>query len=149
MKTIITKSDIISALAAMAIKQSPYTFPRNLQAALGEVGRRIDELGLFKSTEKREYASYLEMQNEHIYTLVNDLIKQTPEVAIWNVTKYEQDMGITDPNDPNRPVKFGFVSRDSGPKADFDFIDLDALCRNVVNMLIPIKSELVDVVKEK
>lgn len=136
MTQVITKSAIISALACCAIQQSPYLFPAGLEKALQAVSDRLDGLMLFPSKDKKSINSYLEMPKEHIEVLIKDLIHNTPEVGVWNLTKFELDKGITDPNDPNRPVKFGVASRYDHPKADYDFIDIWALERNVCAMVI-------------
>jgi hypothetical protein len=133
---IITKNDILSIMAYCAIRQSPYDFPLNLESALTALAKRIDEKNIFKSPKKKTTGAYLQMDYQKIIELIKDLVFNTPEIAIWNVTKFEQDKGITDPNDEKRTVKFAAVSID-GPlqPEDRDFIDLDALRMNVSGML--------------
>lgn len=133
---IVTKTNIISAIAYWAIRQSPYDVPQKLEAAIEALSKRIDEKGIFESTEKKSMQSYKEIDGQEIFKLVTDLCHNTPEVAVWNITQYELDKGFTDPNDVNRPVKFGTSSRYDHPKAHYDFIDLDALARNATNMIL-------------
>ncbi len=134
---LISKNNIISAIAFFGIKQSPYSFPTNLESALTAVEKRIDEKQLFKSPKKKQNNSYLSISPTEMKSLINDLIFNTPEIAIWNITKFEQDQGFTDPNDKDRPIKLAFTSSD-GPmqSEDRDFIDLDALSNNVCGMLM-------------
>ena len=132
---ILSKSDILAALAYCAVKQSPYDFPKNLQVALEKAAEYIDGSKVFESNTKLETKSYKHFTDDELYKFVKDIIFNVKEIALWNVTKIEQDNGITDPEDPNRSVKFSFVSRNSCPAPDLDFIDLDALHRNVLNML--------------
>ncbi|MFA6570395.1 MAG: hypothetical protein WCT77_04085 [Bacteroidota bacterium] len=133
---IITKNEIIAAITYWGIRQSPYDFPVNLENALIALSKKIDEKKIFKTPEKKTTNSYLEITDEQITDLIKDLIFNTPEIAIWNVTKIEQDKGITDPNDEKRTVKFAATSRYGAMQvADRDFIDLDALRQNVCGML--------------
>ena len=109
-------------------------FPKNLEAALEALSKSIDNLGIFKNSEKRGH--YLEVQDDKaFYDLFETLIFDTPEISIWNVTQVEQNNGITKHDDPARKVKFGFVGRGIHTAEDNDFIDLDALTRNAFSML--------------
>ena len=132
---VVSKSAILASLAYCAIKQSPYERPANLEAALDAVSKKIDELKLFASDRKQSYDSYNSFTCKELQEIIGAIVHIVPEVAIWNVTKVEQDNGITSPDDPNRSVKMSFVSRFSITDADKDFIDLDALSRNVINFV--------------
>lgn len=86
--------------------------------------------------EKKQQNSYKRFTEVELVALIDRVVKQTPEIAIWNVTQVEQDAGITDPEDPKRSIKYGLVSmHGSHQRADRDFIDLDALVRNVANSI--------------
>lgn len=137
MEKLISKNDIISAIAYWGIQQSPYLFPKNLAEALTAVGKRIDEKKLFDSkAESGMPNSYLEFEAKDFIKLIKDLIFNTPEIAIWNVTQVEQNNGITDPNDEKRTIKFTGTSRyGSMQDEDNSFIDLDALRMNICNMI--------------
>lgn len=138
MQIIISKKDIIAAVAFWGIKQSPYFFPKNLEIALTALSKRIDEKKIFKTTMPAQSPDdYLEITEDKLKVLINDLIFNTPEVAIWNVTKTEQTAGITDPTDEKRTVKFGGADR-TGPweTADNSFIDLYALEQNVFTLML-------------
>ena len=136
---IITKNDILSVMTYWAIRQSPYNFPLNLESALTSLSKKIDELEIFKSPKKKTPGAYRKMDVEEISALIKFLVFEIPEIAIWNVTKLEQDNGITDPNDEKRTIKYSFVSATgSNTSEDRDFIDLDALRGNVTQMLLNI-----------
>ena len=136
MTQLITKTDIISAFSYWGVILSPYVFPKNLQEALESLSKRIDKKKIFKCSEKYSMDSFLEVNEGTLMSLVKDLIFNTPEISIWNVTKMEQDKGITDYKDKRRTVKFSATSRYGKMQAeDFSFIDLDALRQNVCNML--------------
>ncbi len=134
---VISKHSLIAAIGYCGIRQSPYDFPLNLERALDAVSKRIDSANVFKSTEKKSVGSYLSTTPAEAKKLIHDLVFNTPEIAIWNVTKREQDNGITDPNDEKRTVKYAFCSSDgTSSRQDVDFIDLDALVMNVYGMAI-------------
>ncbi len=136
MTKIISKNDIISAMSYCAVRQSPYTFPKNLQIALQSLSDKIDEKLIFESSVKQNVKSYKEVDNDQLYNLIKDLVYSTPEIAIWNLTQYELDKGFTDPDDDNRPILGLIVGRGVNPQPDYDFIDLDALVRNVTNLIL-------------
>lgn len=137
MTTVITKNDIISAVAYCGIRQSPYLFPKNLEVALKALEKSIDSKKIFESPEKRNSKGYAVLENSEIQKIVEDLIFNTPEIQIWNVTQVEQDNGITRHDDPKRTIKFAATSM-AGPlqSQDRDFIDLDALRQNVCGMIL-------------
>jgi hypothetical protein len=135
-KFVISKSDILSAVACCGIEQSPYIFPKNLQDAITALSNKIDAENIFASPIKLSASSYRVFIDEQaVLNLIDHLIKDTPEIAIWNVTQKEQYNGITDARDPQREIKNILISRCSIPPEDDDFIDLDALVRNILAML--------------
>ena len=136
MTQLITKADIISAFSYWGIVLSPYVFPKNFQEALEALSKRIDKKKIFKSSEKYSMDSFLEVNRSELMSLLEDLIFNTPEISIWNVTKMEQDKGIKDYKDKRRTIKISVTSRyGKMQSADLEFIDLDALRQNVFKML--------------
>ena len=131
-ENIVSSHSILSSLAYWGIRQSPYLYPKNLEKALDAVFDNLVAWGIFP-VDKKAHTSYRRFTDKELLALIERVVKETPEVAIWNVTQVEQDAGITDPEDPKRSVRYGFVSRYDGPPADRDFIDLDALIRNIYN----------------
>jgi hypothetical protein len=134
MNLVISKVDILSALSYCSIRQSPYDFPKNLEKALVAASKKLDEF--FGEHEKSSISSYKMVSIKEIRELLKDLVFNIPEISIWNVTQIESDKGITGPNDPKRTVKYSFVGRGIHTNADEDFIDLDALRRNMENMIV-------------
>ena len=100
---------IIAAIAYWGIRQSPYTYPKNLTVAMDALEKRMIELNIFKDSEKKSGGSYLSIDTKELEAFLTNLIKHTPEIAMWNITQKELDMGITDAEDDNRPVKWGAV----------------------------------------
>ena len=136
MTKIISKTDIISAIAYWGIRQSPYVFPKNLGNALHALNKKIDEKDIFKSKIKNEIDGYAEMTEKEITQVVKDLIFNTPEINLWNITQVEQNNGIIDPEDKARTVHYAGTSRyGSMQSPDKSFIDLHALAQNVCKML--------------
>ncbi len=136
MKTIITKNEIICAVAYYGIYQCPYNTPDELEKALKALVKRLDSKGIFNSLTKSTIDNHVEFTSKQINSLLEDLIFNTPEIAIWNVSKSERKKGITDPNDPKRTVTFSATSRHGQMQPDDQgFIDLHALQMNVFRML--------------
>lgn len=132
-KLVISKVDILSALSYWGIRQSPYDFPKNLEKALAAASKRLDEF--FGEHDKLSVSSYKVTNVEEIRKVIKDLVFNVPEIAIWNVTQIEIDNGISDPEDPKRTIRYSFAGRGIKSKADVDFIDLDALRRNMENII--------------
>lgn len=135
---VISKKDILSAIAHWGIRQSPYIFPKNLEAALNAVSAAIDNKKIFPDKgAPRGPQDYAEITVEKLDALLEELIHKTPEVNIWNVTQVEQEMGITDPEDEKRTVKFGSADRHGNHQSeDYSFIDLYALHNNVLTLIV-------------
>lgn len=131
---IVTPNDIISALAYWAIRQSPYWVPKNLQLALEAAQKHI--VKMYDESDKKSIQSYKSRSLKDISSCIKSVIFDVPEIAIWNVTQVEIDNGITDPDDPSRSVRFGMVGRGITTPEDKDFIDLDALHRNVLEQVL-------------
>ena len=136
MTKIISKTDIISAIAYWGIRQSPYVFPKNLGNSLHALNKKIDEKDIFKSKDKDKIDSLMEMTEDYIAMLVKDLIFNTPEITLWNITQVEQNNGIIDPEDKARTVHYAGTRRYGAMQSnDKSFIDLHALAQNVCKML--------------
>lgn len=101
---------VAGALANWAVRQSPYTVPENLGAAIeqfmGEWG-----MGDFVMTTSKE-----------LHAEVKRAIANCPLIEAWNHPKIGSH-------------EYVFVSRYDQPKSDYDFIDLDALARNIAHSL--------------
>jgi hypothetical protein len=116
-KFLVSKKNILSEVAHWAVAQSPYHRPDNLEIVL-------DKLNILLG-EWKENLGYREMTYPDIKEYLKDLLYQIPEFMLWNERK-----------NGNKSA-FQFVirySKDIDP--DNDFIDLDALIRNVSNSII-------------
>lgn len=117
-KFLVSKKRILSGLAKWAIAQSPYYRPDNLEVVIDKLNTNIT--CIFELAE----LGYLDLTYDEIVEFINTHTKNIPEFMLWN----ERKNGNQSP--------FGFVSAYSHPVPDDDFIDLDALVRNVANDII-------------
>ena len=112
-----TKGTLLGTVAKYAISQSPYAYPENLEIVLSKFNSSIDEdfnkapLRVFEWSNFEELVNYL---SSHLGKI--------PEYVAWNDRKN------------GRESEFAFTSAyDSDTNPDDDFIDLDALERNVAS----------------
>lgn len=106
--------EVAGMLAMWAIRQSPYDCPDNLETVV----KRFTELWPDEVAGMKRWHS-----QEELHSKLKEVCEQIPEFLAWN----ERKNGNQSP--------FGFSSRYDKPSADDDFIDLDALWRNVSNGL--------------
>lgn len=112
-------SEIIGTVAKYAILQSPYTIPDNLVTVLSSLYSRIhkDFEGPLMGSYTKDFCYY------DLIDYLDKHLKSIPEFNKWNEPK----------NDSDVEGGYVFVTAFSIIPADDDFIDLDALIRNVVN----------------
>lgn len=127
-KYVITHRSIMGALASCAVKQSPYHRPDNLEMVLDKFNEKIKD----EFDDGQKYIKKFETYKECTEWLEPKL-KSIPEFMLWNERK----------NGNQSPYGFsGAGHHDNGeitfftPKADDDFIDLDALIRNTINLAV-------------
>lgn len=118
-KILVNESQLLGAVAKWGIRQSPYSFPENLLEVLDAFGVALkpdfhdEPLGFKEFIDESELLRYIHSK------LVN-----IEAYWAWNNRK----------NGNDAPMKF--TSRyDNGDNPDDDFIDLDALERNVAREL--------------
>lgn len=118
-RIIVSPKYVAGAVACWAIRQSPYDVPDNLSIVTDLVTSafrgcaREDEFGFCTFADRREFERVLSQS-----------LRSIPEYMTWN----ERKNGNDSPH--------AFTSRYDGPRdPDDDFIDLDALERNVANMI--------------
>ncbi len=109
--------DIVGVMAMWAVRQSPYAVPANLEDALKELTEAL------KPTWKGDQLH--EMHGNELRDLIAEAVKECPSIEAWNV--------------PEKGDGRGFVTRFGGPEPDYDFIDIDALIRNVTHSLIEMR----------
>ena len=109
------RSSVLASFAYWVVYQSPYDTP-DITSALNAFGVYVageiedGEVKRFTYDELREFIN-------------EDVFESIPEIEKLNHPKI--DTG----------VRFNICTRYEKPKADYDFIDLDALARNVTFML--------------
>jgi len=108
-----SKRSLLGEIANWAVQQSPYHRPDNLEVVLDKFDKIIAGVPDYP---KLSYGEIKELLDE---------LKEIPEVALWNERK----------NGDKSEYKFvDRYSKEENP--DDDFIDLDALIRNVANSIV-------------
>ena len=113
---LVSKNDILSGVAKWAVAQSPYHRPDNLEIVLDKLN--INLISYFKDE------IYLELSYREINNFIKLYTFSIEEFMQWNERKN------------GREGHLGFSSRYDRPMPDDDFIDLDALIRNIANDII-------------
>jgi len=117
-KFLISKKDILSALAYCIVNQSPYNNPE-VSSALGAFDKRLSDYYFMEEDSFREF-SYDELRN-----LINEQVFESiPEIRVFNDAKIKTD------------APFLFIDRYTTINPDYDFIDLTALAHNVFFLIL-------------
>lgn len=120
-KYVITYRSVMGSLADCAVRQSPYPVSENLEMVLGKFHGLIEsEL----NEEVKQYILKFDSWNE-CHEWIASRLKQIPEYLAWNERK----------NGNQALYKFTSAYDGKGDP-DNDFIDLDALSRNITNMAL-------------
>lgn len=110
---VFSKRNILGEIAHWAVCQSPYHRPDNLETVLDKFNEIIALI-----------PDYPSMSYSQIGELLEEL-KEIPEFMAWNERKN------------GNQAEYKFLDRYSGKgNPDDDFIDLDALIRNVANSIV-------------
>lgn len=119
--------NLLGAVAKWAVEQSPYHRPDNLEVVLDALNAATKdafakgELGFIELADHREVVKFLQ-----------ENLRNIPEYMVWNERKNgRQGNGFSGAGHHDD----GSVTLYSA-KADDDFIDLDALERNVANEIL-------------
>jgi hypothetical protein len=107
----VSRYDLLGSLANWAVRQSPHTVPDNLAGAIVQFN------------EAWSLEEHAEIDSKRLLKEVATTIAKCPAIVAWNTSK----KGGQDPV---------FVTRYSQPQPDYDFIDLDALARNICHEII-------------
>lgn len=111
----VTRGQLLGAFAKYAVQQSPYHRPDNLELVIDKLNDSIKDD--FDAAPMMVY-EFTATSNLHAY--LTERLRLIPEYTAWNNRK----------NGNDAPIKF--TSRfDTNDNPDDDFIDLDALERNV------------------
>lgn len=104
---LVSRNDVLGELAGWAVRQSPYTVPDKLAEAV---------TAFCDAWPRAEYAQFDSVADLD-YT-IKTTFQHVPEIMAWNERKNGRD-------------GHGYVTRYDKPSPDDDFIDLDALARNM------------------
>ena len=152
---IIRKSDFMSELIAEIMILAPDSNPNQIGIIIPKVNEQLKELHLV--TEQTEVLSRFdtfrndwileirplladgeEYLRNAIFSFLDYLMKEVPEIRQLNLTFEEWERGLRDPGDPGRPM-FKFITlydRYAEESWKSDFIDLDALKQNMAYRLV-------------
>ena len=128
----ISNKEIISSVAGNIYKQHPYHLPEGIDKIMSHLVNTMDAIpdcsviinNRFKFFEFKDFL--------HFERWIKDILNQIPEFHELNVSRYLKEKGIK--ADDNENSGFKFVSRYTEETLDdryTDFIDLDALIRNI------------------
>ena len=117
---VFSKRNILGEVSNWAVRQSPYHRPDNLEVVLDKFNGIIKEVPQYPTMTYRQIEEMLQG------------LKTIPEFMLWNERKNgRQGMGISAAgHHDDGSITF------YDAKADDDFIDLDALIRNVANSIV-------------
>jgi len=112
-----TKGTMLGTIAKYAVAQSPYHRPDNLEVVLDKMNELISKDFDSAPLKVMEFDSFSDLE-----TYISVRLGDIPEFTAWNASKNPSDS------------EFYFVSAyDKEGDPDNDFIDLDALTRNVAS----------------
>lgn len=115
-----TKKEILGAFASWIVRQSPF-IPKNIAEILGYVDVCLS------SWEPQE-AGVLQFKDEEILQFV------IHKIVFGDTLITDLNKSYAEKNGESVP-EIMFTSRFDSPKPEHDFVDLDALERNIFNML--------------
>lgn len=107
----ILKSVVVGHFAMWVVRQSPYLFPEHLDDGIEEFNKNL--ISNFKVGD----VDFLETTYIAVRENIKAAISNSDTISSWSVAK--EGAGPA------------FVSAYSHPKKEYDFIDLDALARNI------------------
>lgn len=111
---------VVGELANWAIRQSPYTYPVNLEKAIDQFFYHFRNILKVNEVEIISDGIFETSCNE-LEGWVNDTIDLCGYIRQWNTPKIGGGQSVN------------FVTSDSKPKPDYDFIDLGALAKNIAH----------------
>ena len=123
-KIFVSERKFLGAVAKWATEQSPYHRPDNLEKVLDDLHKELDWFWKAGHLGFKEFVSHTELLD-----FVRTNLRKIPEYTAWNERKNgRQGNGFTAAGHHDD----GSVTLYEA-KADDDFIDLDALERNISN----------------
>lgn len=113
-KHLFSVGDIAGAVAMWAVRQSPYEAPENLTEAIKSLTQVLNEQIKFD-----DVFHFAELTYDEIHSILQEHLEKVSVIMQWNEPRSGHD------------APFVTSSRYHTPRPDDDFIDLDALARNV------------------
>lgn len=110
------RKDVAAHFAHWAVRLSPYPCPDDLPEVLSDLTQALEA--------RWPGEPYVFMPHDEVSDLLHEFIQTHPKVRLWNERKNGNSA-------PFQAVSIHFAK----PDPDNDFIDLDALCRNVTYTL--------------
>jgi len=126
-KLLFSKKDIISNVAKWSIRQSPKNIPDDLINVLTKLD---DHLNMYFNKLTDIDMGFMEMNYNELYNFIKGNLITIKEFKKWNLSEMEKSINI-DINDDRGEYCNQFISLYSDIDPYYDFIDLDALIRNV------------------
>ncbi len=112
---VILKTDFIAEVVKWGIKQNAFKgeLPRQTEIIVEKLNKLLPEF----------------IETNDMRTFTSATIEQVPEIRDWNLSQVEYQNGVK--VDDEKRDGFVFVSRYGQPQPEHDFIDIDALKRNI------------------
>ena len=124
---LISKNDILGNVAKWSIRQSPFDIPPNLEIVLDKLN---DHISIYFEKLEDSDLGFISMNFNELKNFINGNLITIKEFKNWNLSEMEKRIGI-DIDDNRGDYCNQIVSIYSDVDPIYDFIDLDALIRNV------------------
>jgi len=126
-KMLFSKKDLIGTLANWSIRQSPKNIPDDLETVLDKFQDHINIY--FERLEKKDLG-FMEMDIPELTKFLMGNLITIKEFKEWNLSQAEIDLDIKIEDERGEYCN-SFVSIHSENNPYFEFVDLDALVRNI------------------
>ena len=137
-KLIFSKKDLVSVVSKWSIRLSPYDVPENLETVLDEFQDHID---IYFQNLKKEDFGYIEMTLSQLINFLKGNLITIKEFKDWNLSKIEKRLNIKF-NDNRGEYCNQIIDKYHEIDINYDFVDLDALIRNVSHDIYKLNLEI-------
>lgn len=125
--------DITAELSRWIIRQSP-VHPDDLDVILRTARSKMESNDRYRTRGEPSVFPYVKFEGfKDFIGWLDPMLNSIPQYRDLNLSAVEKRAGVA-VDDPARS-QFSFTSRYDAPKPDHDFVDLDALIRNVARSL--------------
>jgi hypothetical protein len=125
---IFNEKDLLSSLAFWSVKQSPSGIPRNLEIVLDKYK---DHIKPYFDKLNKEDLGFIEMDLKTLKKFIRGNLITIKEFQEWNLSELELKNGISIDDEGRGEFCNQYITAFDEPDIMYDFIDLDALVRNV------------------